>query len=57
MPTWMKIRSEKPLRDLYLYLNSDESISEERLEKLVEAILRQCDTIIGLAEKRKEELS
>jgi len=57
MPTWMKIRSEKPLRDLYLYLNSDEGFSKERLEKLVEAILKQCDTIICLAEKRKEELS
>ena len=56
MPTWMKIRSEKPLRDLYLYLNSDEDFSKERLEKLVDAILRQCDTIINLAEKRQEEL-
>jgi len=56
MPTWMKIRSEKPLRDLYLYLNSDEGFSKERLEELVDAILRQCDTIINLAEKRQEEL-
>ena len=56
MPTWMKIRSEKPLRDLYLYLNSDEGFSKERLEELVDAILRQCDTIISMAEKRREEL-
>ena len=57
MPTWMKIRSEKPLRDLYLYLNSEESFDKERLEQLVEAIQRQCDNIICLAEKRKEEIA
>ena len=57
MPTWMKIRSEKPLRDLYLYLNSDEGFSKDKLEKLVDAIQRQCDTIICLAEKRKEEIA
>ena len=57
MPTWIKIRSEKPLRDMYLYLTSETRIKKSVVQKYADAILKQCDTIVSLARKRKEELS
>ena len=57
MPTWIKIRSEKPLRDMYLYLTSETHIKKNVVQKYADAILKQCDTIVSLAKKRKEELS
>ncbi len=57
MPTWIKIRSEKPLRDMYLYLTSETHIKKSVVQKYANAILKQCDTIVSLAKKRKEELS